>query len=106
MWYAVSILSRGEPQGLDSQEGIWEESIVLIRAEDEIKAATAAADLAHEPFSYKSRGGGEIRWSFDSVNCVCAIDAEHLMHGVELFSRFLRPVEVASLKRPFSDEEY
>jgi len=105
MWFAASIFYRGEHQQLGSERDLWEESIVLVEAIDETQAELRAEEIAKESFAYKTTDGGEIRWVFDSIDRIYSIDEGQLRHGVELFSRFLRPSEVMSLRTPFAETE-
>lgn len=90
---------------MTSEFDLWEESIVLINALDEAQAEILAKRIAAESFAYKTLDGSEVRWTFDSIERVYSIEAENLVHGVELFSRFLKPREVESLKEPFEEIE-
>jgi len=101
MWFSVSIFYRGKHLVRGPDFDIWEESFILVEAIDEAQAESRASEVAEESITYKTVDGDEICWSFDSIDRVHAIDSEVLKDGVELFSRFLRPKEVVSLKAPF-----
>jgi hypothetical protein len=105
MWFAASIFYRGQHQHLGSEHDLWEESIVLVEANDETQAELHAERIARESFAYKTATSDEMRWVFDSVDRVYSIGDAQLRHGDELFSRFLRPSEVTSLKTPFAETE-
>ena len=100
MWYSVNLLFKGSREASDS-EPLWEETIRLVEAETEADAQRKAEAIAlRDETSYSTRGD-RVSWRFDRVERVCAI--EDLKDGCELFSRFLRDAEVASLLTPFGD---
>lgn len=102
-WYAVSLLfksSHTQPQ--DVEDALWEESIVLINAVTEREAREIAVKRAHDSeHSYTTQGNDSVSWTFQQVERVFEIDADILVSGTEVFSRFLRDSEVHSLLTPF-----
>src|SRR5207249_9739854 len=104
MWYGVSLLIEGVHVGFPREESLWEDQIVLIRAESEAEAEREGERLGRAgDHEYVSAAGILIRWTFRQVESVCEIDAETLESGTEVFSRFLRTQEVDSMLTPFSD---
>ncbi|MEX0677016.1 MAG: DUF4288 domain-containing protein [Pirellulales bacterium] len=104
MWFSAAILLRSEAADRTPRDLLWEESIVLVKAnteEDAIKIATAIG--RRQETSYRVEGGAELRWLFDRVERVFAIEADDLQSGTELFSRLLRASEVESLLTPFNE---
>ena len=81
---------------------LWEESIVLIEADSEEKARFEAETVgkSHE-VTYHTRDGGHADWRFIRIERVYDLDDNELVHGCEVFSRFLRKSEVDSLLTPF-----
>ena len=101
MWYSVSLLYRSESDEEPAASSLWEESIILVQADDEMQAQKEVKKFICEPFSYQTVDGRQLRWVFDSIERVCEID--DLISGAELFSRFLLASEAESLKKPFSE---
>jgi Domain of unknown function (DUF4288) len=102
MWFAANLLFESVRPDHPENESLWEESIVLVRAESEEQARQDAEVLGkageHE---YIAANGDLVRWVFRQVEKLCAI--ETLEHGTELFSRFLSRQEVESLLSPFEE---
>lgn len=104
MWYAASLLFKARRSNAAGQPGLWEESIRLVNASSADEARAKAEQLGRiQRISYKTQEG-ELTWAFDRVERVHEIDARKLADGTEVFSRFLRDSEVASLLTPFEDE--
>ena len=102
MWFGAAILIRSEAADRLPHESLWEESVVLVKADTEDEAlAIATAIGRRQELSYSVDGGTQLRWLFDRVARVYAIESEDLQSGTELFSRFLRASEVESLLTPF-----
>lgn len=108
MWYSVSLLFEGVHQVSEAEDvNLWEESIVLIEAEDRDEAEGTARKLAvQREHSYETSNGDQLRWTFREVAAVYEVFDNNLGHGIEVFSRFLRPGEAASLTTPFDDNEF
>jgi hypothetical protein len=97
MWYAVSYFTKGVLKRDPSHES-WEESVILVQSWSEDAAREEVMKLEGESFSYETMEGDEMTWVFDSIASVFLITDEDIGHGTEIFSRFLKPSEVASLK--------
>jgi Domain of unknown function (DUF4288) len=105
MWYAASLLFESVHNGRSQPDALWEEKIVLLQAGSEEEARRQADQLGKtEEHSYASAEGDQVQWSYRGVERVCPIDAPTLERGTELFSRFLRASEVASLRAPFKKD--
>jgi hypothetical protein len=103
MWYSASLLFRSVSPNRSDNDLLWEESIVLFEAsskEDAYERATTAGKA--EQHGYITATGDELNWVFESVASVYEI-GDGLCPGTELFSRFLRASEAASLLTPFDD---
>ncbi|HYT88588.1 MAG TPA: DUF4288 domain-containing protein [Gemmataceae bacterium] len=104
MWFAVNLLFESVHAPQAQQESLWEERLVLLQAETETRAAAKGELLGREEeHEYESATGDRVRWTFRRVERVYPIDTEMLGDGTELFSRFLRSSEVASLLTPFAE---
>lgn len=104
MWYSASLLFRATHDPALSKPPLWEESIVLIDATDEAQARAAAvlyAEAQQHQYLVDAASKETVKWEFERIERLHEIDAATLVHGVELFSRFLRDSEVASLLTPF-----
>jgi len=85
-------------------ERLWEESIVLIRAADEVKARRKAEEIGKaQEVEYVAAAGNQVRWTFERIESIHEVLDEHLEHGTELFSRFLSFSDVQNLLTPFQD---
>src|SRR4051794_19878834 len=95
MWFGVSLLFKSSHVGNPDQNALWEERIVLINAESEAEARHQGELLGKaEEHDYVSAAGDQVRWTFELVERVYAIQAETLEDQTEVFSRFLRAKEV------------
>ncbi len=104
MWFSAAILLRSEAADRLPADSLWEESVVLVKADTEDDALMIAAAIGRsQEISYGVEGGGQLRWLFDRVERVYPIESEDLQSGTELFSRYLRASEVESLLAPFKD---
>ena len=106
MWYAVDLLFKSNHQASPAISGLWEEVILLVNAETEAQAKEVGSAIGrsreHEYFS-SSPNRHLVKWTFERVDRVFAIDESELSNGTEVFSRFLRESEVLSLSTPFDD---
>jgi hypothetical protein len=102
MFYAVSTLLAGTHSEA-TEEPLWQECIFLIKAESPEAAKNLAIPLARQLETTYETAIGALEWRFRAVQSVFAIESEQLTHGVELFSRFLKNAEAASLLEPFED---
>jgi hypothetical protein len=104
MWYSANLFFKGTRDESDSVEPLWEERIILVGANNETEAEEKARQLGTQELTrYETSSGTRITWAFDRVDRCCLIEAETLGEGTELFWRFLRDSEVASLLTPFDD---
>ncbi len=105
MWYAASLLFESVHNGRSDPNALWEEKIVLLQAASEAEARRQADQLGKaEEHGYVSAEGEHVQWTYRRIERLSAIDAQTLGPGTELFSRFLRGSEVASLLTPFKDD--
>src|SRR2546423_15707203 len=104
MWFAVDLLFKSTHVGKPKEEALWEERVVLIKAESEADARHQGELLGQaEEHEYVSATGDHVRWTFEQIERVYSIEAETLENQTEVFSRFLRTNEVKSLLTPFRD---
>jgi len=104
MWFTASLLFKAEHLGVSNYTPLWEELVILFQAisESDAEAKAAAYGQSHQ-HEYTNDEGTLIRWRFQKVERVCAIESTTLEDGTELFSRFLRDSEAQSLLVPFAD---
>lgn len=103
MYYAPSILMKSVDTSSPSDEvRLWEDEIFLIVASDETEARLKAMELGKDAeHEYANNEGRVIRWVFDCVQNVYEIGEQQPTSGTEIFSRFLKPSEVESIKASF-----
>ncbi|MDR0716836.1 MAG: DUF4288 domain-containing protein [Azoarcus sp.] len=102
--FAASLLFRGIRNNNPSEEDLWEESIVLISAEDEEDAAQKAEKIGREnETSYKAMDGSILAWKFVQIERLYEIMDSKITDGTEVFSRYLKNSEVESILSPFDD---
>ena len=103
MWFAVNLLFESVHTPPTKEPSLWEERVMLIRAENAAEAGQKSEMLGREEeHEYESATGDLVRWTFRRIERVYPIEAETLADGTELFSRFLRSSEVASLLTPLA----
>ena len=106
MWYTACVLLEGNHQIEPALPSLWQEVLVLIEAESEEDARSAAESIGkskeHEYYASEPERH-LVRWVFARLERVCAVEEPTLKSGTELFSRFLRQSEVESLLTPFED---
>jgi hypothetical protein len=102
MWFAVNMFFESVHPDHPENEFLWEERVVLVRAESEEEARHQGELIGkageHE---YTAASGDLVRWVFRQIESVSAIEV--LEHGTELFCRFLSKQEVESLLSPFKE---
>jgi hypothetical protein len=100
MWYSVSLLFVAVSAGAQDSGRLWQERIVLVDTATEEEARTIAEELAKQGEHGYRTSSGPLRWEFRQVERRHAIEGL-IRSGIEVFSRFLRDSEVASLLTPF-----
>ena len=104
MWFGVSLLFKSVHNGQSAEDALWEDSIVLIRAESRDLAQKQAEILGKgEEHEYVSATGDQVKWTFQGVESVHEIVDDTPENGTEVFSRFLRAREVESLLAPLKE---
>ena len=104
MWYSASLFFEGAHQVSPRVPSTWEETIVLIEADDEAQAYARADEVGrareHE-YLVSDPVQHMLRWRFAKTERVQEIESRIPTNGAELFSRFLRREEAESLLLPF-----
>jgi hypothetical protein len=104
-FFAASLFFRGERNGCRSDADLWEESIVLVLAEDEAEATRKAEEIGqNHACAYRTCSGDMLVWKFIQIERIQEIIDPSLTDGAEIFSRFLRNHEAKSLLTPFAAE--
>ena len=96
MWYTANIFFEGKHDVVPVVPSLWEESIVLIEAEDEVEAQALAEHIGRSrehAYEVDVPSRHILGWTLAVVERVCGIDGEQPRHGTELFTRFLRAPE-------------
>ena len=102
MWYAASLMFEGIHPGQVPEQSLWEESIRLFEATDEDAAKRMAESAAQKnSVTFATDKGDSVEWKFVRIERIFEIGDEPVKSGSEVFSRFLRASEVASLFTPF-----
>lgn len=103
-WFAASLLFESKHSKSGAEGGLWEERIIILHAESQDDAIAQAHQIgvAGET-SYEAKEGDQVNWTFSQVERIMEVESESLSSGTEIFSRFLRASEVASLLTPFED---
>jgi hypothetical protein len=98
MWFTASLLLKSNIPNEPEAQALWQESIVLIDAADEEEARIKAKKLGKcAEHDYLAAAGNQVRWTFEKIESIQPIFADHLEHGTEVYSRFLSASEVESL---------
>jgi hypothetical protein len=79
--------------------------MLLISAQSEAEAREKAEQIGSSSAQTYQVEDGLVVWNFERIERVFSIEQEELHSGTEVFSRFLRDSEVASLLTPFDDEQ-
>src|SRR2546429_32691 len=105
MWYGVNLLFKSvHNQTPSDNEPLWEESVCLVEAASEEEAHQSGERLGRsKEHEYISATGDLVKWRFEKVESVYGILDDAISSGTEVFSRFLRESEVASILTPFKD---
>lgn len=77
---------------------------MLIEAGSEAEARDGAERIGKSGTRTYEVEGGLVIWNFERIERVYPIDEDEIHSGSEVFSRFLRDSEVASLLTPFDDK--
>src|SRR4029079_7738236 len=98
MWYSASLLYESVHNQMAREESIWEEQIVLVRADTDAEARAQAELIGKSSEgTYTSANKAQVRWAFREVQSVFQLLDQELKPGTEVFSRFLRASEAKSL---------
>jgi hypothetical protein len=107
MWYTASLLFKGLHGRASPMTPLWEQVIVLVEASSDTDARALAERMGtarEHSYLVSSPEPHVLRWVFERVELVFAIDEPTLASGVEVFGRFLRQSEVESLLTPFEED--
>jgi hypothetical protein len=104
MWFTVNLLFKSNHPEHPENEFLWEERMFLVHAETEEEARREAERIGKaEEHEHVAANRDLVRWTLERIESVCAIDAETIKHGTEVFSRFLSDTEVASISTGFPE---
>jgi hypothetical protein len=101
-WFSVGLLYRAD-HGREGGSGeLWEERVVLVRAETEGAAMDAAASLGKSREAhYKGLTGDRVQWRFEGAWTICELLDDELGVGSEVFWRFMSGKQVKALRKEF-----
>ena len=95
-WYSSRLLFRCEV--VDADEPIYEESIRIVHARNELDALTRSKRIGKgEEDRYKDCAGGMLKWRFVKVLEVQDLHESSLQDHMEVYSRLLHPGEAVYL---------
>jgi len=98
MVYSASIFLKSSSD--DKDDPLWEEAIRLVEADSEDSARAKATEIGRmQQQSFVAMSGRLVEWEFVCVERVVLVDSA-LVHGCEVFSRFLSASDARSLLRP------
>jgi hypothetical protein len=100
MWFTAALFFRSEHSD-PNKEGLWEERIILLAADDEEGATADATKIGNDgEATFAVSPTDEVTWRFVGVERVHMLDVDAIGPGMEVFSRFLRRSEAESLMTP------
>lgn len=101
MWYTAALHFESMNKG-NAGSPLWEESIILLEATSPTEARRKAEILAtSREVEFETNAKDRVEWRFRRVERVFEVLENTVGDGTEVFSRFLRAEEVASLLKPF-----
>ena len=104
LFFSACLLFRSIHNGRPADTDIWEESVILLRADSEAQAVECATRIGGErAFSYAVAHDDVVAVEFIAVQRVFKIEDSLMSNGAEVFSRHLRGTEATSLLQPLSD---
>ncbi len=91
MWFSARLLFRSSVHDGAETPPLYEESIIIVRGEDDAGASAEAEriGLANE-HSYLNPEGLEVRWRFVRLLELQELGETELTSGVEVYSRLFR----------------
>ena len=88
-WFGVKVLRRATHGDSPPSEDLYEESVILVIADDAEAAAERAREFAQKEIgSYRNVYGELVTWGLDRVFDAVEIENAELADGLEVYSRF------------------
>jgi len=101
-WFSANILFKASTSGRSDDDALWEERIAIVGGDSFGEAKDKAECFAKaEEMQYVTIGGEALRWEFVRVGKLVEIRGDAFEQGLEIFSRYLKGSEVASMDMPF-----
>jgi hypothetical protein len=99
-WFAARIVLESVGATSDGDERLFEDRIILLRAESEreaqVKAKAIGRESAHE---YDSAAGSHVTWRFKELLDVKPLWLDSIEDGSEVYYAFLREPELDQIRR-------
>ncbi len=96
VWFAARLLFVSQIEG---EETLYEESVVLLRAQTEAAALKKASKLGEaEAHSYQNGDEETVNWVFNDVLDLIQLDALTIEDGTEVYHHFLTAIEVEQVR--------
>ncbi len=88
-WFGVKVVRRATHGNSPRSEDLYEESVILVIADDEDRAAERARELElAQETTYENVYGELVTWQLDRVFDPVEIENGELADGLEVYSRF------------------
>jgi hypothetical protein len=90
-WFSVRMTFESRIDGTALSDGIVEESIRVLRAQDEVQALELAEEIARSAeHAYPNEQGQTVSWHLVAVVEVQELFVTEMLDGTEVFSRMYR----------------
>jgi len=96
VWFATRLLFMSQ---IGDEEALFEETVVLLRAQSESAAQKKALKLGEaEAHSYQNVDGETVHWVFKEVLDLIQLDTASIEDGTEVYHHFLTAAEVDQVR--------
>ena len=96
VWFAARLLHMSQIEG---EETLFEESVVLLRSQNEAEAMKKAVKLGDsQAHSYENVEGESVNWVFKEVLDLIQLDTVSIEDGTEVYHHSLTAAEVDQVR--------